>query len=98
GGVRALGIRGCSVSMPFKQDVMALVDEVEESARAIDAVNTIVNDGDQLTASNTDYIAVRELIQDLNASAPVAILGSGGMARAVGAAFRYSGFHDGTVV
>lgn len=45
GGVRALGIRGCSVSMPFKQDVLALVDHVEESARAITAVNTIVNDG-----------------------------------------------------
>ncbi len=27
GGVRALGIRGCSVSMPFKQDVIALVDD-----------------------------------------------------------------------
>ena len=34
GGVRALGIRGCSVSMPFKEDVIALVDEVEPSARA----------------------------------------------------------------
>jgi shikimate dehydrogenase len=98
GGVRALGIRGCSVSMPFKQDVMALVDEVEDSARVIDAVNTIVNDDGNLTASNTDYIAVRELIQDLDASASVVILGSGGMARAVGAAFRDNGFGDGTVV
>ena len=44
GGVRALGIRGCSVSMPFKQDVIPLVDRVEDSARAINAVNTIVND------------------------------------------------------
>ena len=44
GGVRALGIRGCSVSMPFKEDVIALVDEVEPSARAIHSVNTIVND------------------------------------------------------
>ena len=44
GGVRALGIRGCSVSMPFKEDVIALVDEVEPSAHAIHSVNTIVND------------------------------------------------------
>ena len=44
GGVRALGIRGCSVSMPFKQDVIPLVDNVEPSAEAINAVNTIVND------------------------------------------------------
>ena len=62
GGVRALGIRGCSVSMPFKQDVIPLVDTVEDSARAINAVNTIVNDGGHLTASNTDYIAVQRLI------------------------------------
>ena len=98
GGVRALGIRGCSVSMPFKRDVIALVDDVEESARSIDAVNTIVNDDGHLTASNTDYIAVRSLIGDLDAEAPVVIRGSGGMARAVGTAFRDIGFRDGTIV
>ncbi|MBV9512494.1 MAG: shikimate 5-dehydrogenase [Mycobacteriaceae bacterium] len=97
-GVRALGIRGCSVSMPFKRDVIALVDAVEESARAIEAVNTIVNDGGHLTASNTDYLAVRALIGDLDANGAVVILGSGGMARAVGTAFRDAGFRDGTVV
>ena len=100
GGVRALGIRGCSVSMPFKRDVIALVDDVEDSARAIDAVNTIVNDDGRLTASNTDYIAVRALIadNDLDAKAPVVIRGSGGMARAVATAFRDAGFRDGTIV
>jgi shikimate dehydrogenase len=100
GGVRALGIRGCSVSMPFKQDVIALVDRVQDSARAINAVNTIVNDDGRLTASNTDYIAVQRLIDEhgLNASKSVLIHGSGGMASAVGAAFRDSGFHSGIVV
>lgn len=100
GGVRALGIRGCSVSMPFKQDVIALVDSVEESARAIDAVNTIVNDDGRLTASNTDYIAVRRLIEEhgLSGSQSVLLNGSGGMASAVGAALRDSGFHNGLVV
>src|SRR5687768_14540930 len=100
GGVRALGIRGCSVSMPFKQDVIALVDTVEDSARVIDAVNTIVNDGGHLTASNTDYIAVQRLIEEhgLDGSQSVLIHGSGGMSSAVGAAFRDSGFHHGVVV
>src|ERR1700757_2448822 len=99
-GVRALGIRGCSVSMPFKRDVIALVEGVEDSARAIDAVNTIVNDDGRLTACNTDYIAVRVLIAEnhLDPKAPVVIRGSGGMARAVGTAFRDSGFPDGTIV
>ncbi|OBB57757.1 shikimate 5-dehydrogenase [Mycobacterium sp. 852013-51886_SCH5428379] len=100
GGVRALGIRGCSVSMPFKQDVIQLVDEVEPSARAIDAVNTIVNDDGRLIASNTDYLAVQRLIDEhrLDTSRPVIIRGSGGMAAAVGAAFRDHGFSDGTIV
>lgn len=100
GGVRALGIRGCSVSMPFKEAVIPLVDQVEPSARAIHSVNTIVNTNGHLTASNTDYIAVQRLIEDrgLNADDPVLIRGSGGMASAVGAAFRDSGFHSGIVV
>ncbi|KUH92722.1 shikimate dehydrogenase [Mycobacterium sp. IS-3022] len=103
GGVRALGIRGCSVSMPFKQDVLALVDEVEQSAQSIRAVNTIVNDlsvpGGRLTASNTDYLAVQRLIAEngLQPAQSMLIYGSGGMASAVGAAFRDLGFVHGTI-
>ena len=100
GGVRALGIRGCSVSMPFKQDVLALVDHVEDSARAIIAVNTIVNDDGVLTAANTDYTAVQRLIAEhrLDPDAAVLIRGSGGMASAVATAFRDSGFRTGSIV
>jgi shikimate dehydrogenase len=100
GGVRALGIRGCSVSMPFKSDVMALVDEIEPSARAIESVNTIVNDDGQLRASNTDYLAVQGLIDrhGLNPDEDVIIRGSGGMANAVAAAFVGAGFGGGVIV
>src|SRR6185295_1689302 len=48
GGVRALGIRGCAVSMPFKEACMAFLDALAPSARAIDSVNTIVNDAGRL--------------------------------------------------
>jgi shikimate dehydrogenase len=100
GGVRALGIRGCSVSMPFKEDVIALVDDVEASARAIGSVNTIVNDDGYLRASNTDYLAVQRLIDEhrLDAGGRVLIRGSGGMASAVGTAFRDHGFTSGIVI
>lgn len=104
GGVRALGIRGCSVSMPFKEDVLGLVDDVEPSAQAIRSVNTIVNDvsvpGGALTASNTDYLAVQQLIDQhgLNSDDAVLIRGSGGMAKAVGVAFVDAGFDSGIVV
>lgn len=100
GGVRALGIRGCSVSMPFKTDVMALVDDIEPSARVIESVNTIVNDNGHLTASNTDYLAVQQLIaqHELDPGDAVVLRGSGGMANAVAAAFVGAGFSRGVVV
>jgi shikimate dehydrogenase len=100
GGVRALGIRGCSVSMPFKEDVIALVDELDASATAIQSVNTIVNDDGYLRAANTDYIAVAQLITEhsLDPSTPLLLRGSGGMAKAVAAAFRDAGFSDGTII
>lgn len=99
-GVRALGIRGCSVSMPFKEDVMKLVDEIETSAAAIDSVNTIVNTEGRLVASNTDFEAIATLIKrhELDPSHSVLVRGSGGMAKAVVAAFRDAGFENLTVL
>ncbi len=99
-GVRALGIRGCSVSMPFKEAVLSLVENVEPSAATLRSVNTIVNDDGRLTASNTDYLAVQQLIDayQLTPQQSVLIRGSGGMASAVGSAFADRGFSVGTVV
>jgi shikimate dehydrogenase len=100
GGVRALGIRGCSVSMPFKEDSIPLVDDLDPSARAIASINTIVNDDGYLRAYNTDYLAVRALLRDRKVPPELsaAVLGSGGMAKAVTAALREAGFRDVTVV
>ncbi|MDQ1128926.1 shikimate 5-dehydrogenase [Microbacterium sp. SORGH_AS_0888] len=100
GGVRALGIRGCSVSMPFKEAVIPLVDEIEPSAAAIGSVNTIVNRDGRLVASNTDYEAIAELIarHALHPASAVLVRGSGGMAKAVVAAFHGAGFADVTVL
>lgn len=93
-GVRALGIRGCAVSMPFKESCMPFLDEITPSARAIESVNTIVNTDGRLVAYNTDYIAIATLIErhGLNRDASVIVRGSGGMAKAVVAAFRDKGF------
>ena len=93
-GVRALGIRGCAVSMPFKESCMPFLDEIHLSAQAIESVNTIVNDEGFLRAYNTDYIAIVKLIEkyQLDKNARVIVHGSGGMAKAVVAAFKNSGF------
>ena len=95
-GVRALGIRGCAVSMPHKESCMAFVDEISESAAAIQSVNTIVNDNGYLRAYNTDYIAIYKLIEkyQLDKTKSVIVHGSGGMAKAVVAAFKNSGFSN----
>jgi shikimate dehydrogenase len=99
-GVRGLGIRGCAVSMPYKEDVIALIDELDASASAIDSVNTIVNDGGHLTAYNTDYSAVQRLLaeHEVPSALSVIVRGSGGMAKAVAAALHDAGFARGTIV
>lgn len=99
-GVRALGIRGCGVSMPFKEAVIALVDSLDDSAAAIQSVNTVVNTGGHLRAYNTDYLAIAHLLAErrIPASSAVAVRGSGGMAQAVVAALHDAGFGDVTVV
>ncbi|AOF53054.1 shikimate 5-dehydrogenase [Rodentibacter caecimuris] len=95
-GVRVLGIRGCAVSMPFKESCMPFVDEIHPSAQAIESVNTIVNDNGVLRAYNTDYIAIVKLIEKyrLDKNSTVMVHGSGGMAKAVVAAFKNSGFDN----
>jgi shikimate dehydrogenase len=99
-GVRGLGIRGCAVSMPYKEDVIALVDAMDPSAKAIDSVNTIVNDGGRLTAYNTDYTAIEQLLKRnaVPVHYSVFLKGSGGMAKATAAALRDAGFADVTVI
>lgn len=100
GGVRALGIRGCAISMPFKEEVIPLLDHIEGSAAAIDSVNTIVNDEGWLTGYNTDYSAVLDLLDraEVTPSTPFLLAGSGGMAKAVAAALRNRGHRTGVIV
>lgn len=99
-GVRALNIRGCAISMPFKEACIPLVDELDPSAKAIDSINTIVNTKGHLKAYNTDYIAIAQLLADHQVSPDLsfALRGSGGMAKAVACALRDAGFRHGTII
>ena len=92
-GVRALGIRGCSVSMPFKQAVIPFLDEMDETAKSTGAVNTIVNCDGHLTGYNTDLIGARIVLASLQPEPDerVLILGAGGVARAILVALRQLG-------
>ncbi len=100
GGVRALGIRGCAISMPFKEASIEHLDELDASAKGIQSVNTIVNTDGYLKGYNTDYSAVAKLIRSrgIPADCGFVLLGSGGMAKAVACALHDSGFTDGLIV
>lgn len=84
-GVRGLGIRGVSVTMPHKQTVMKYLDKIDKDAKAIGAVNTIVNDNGKLTGFNTDYIGVLVALEKKTTlkDKKVAVIGAGGAARAI---------------
>lgn len=100
GGIRALNIRGCAISMPFKEAVIPMLDGLDPSAGVLQSVNTIVNDDGVLRGHNTDYIAVRHLldVHQVPRELRVAVRGSGGMAKAVTCALRDAGFKTGTIV
>lgn len=100
GGIRSMGIRGTAVSMPYKESCMPFLDHIDPSAAAIDSVNTIVNDDGVLTGYNTDFIAVRTMLDvyDVPRDAEFALLGAGGMAKAVLAALVDAGFSRGVVL
>lgn len=78
-------LRGLSVTIPHKLSVMPLLDEIDATAQAIGAVNTIVVEGERLYGYNTDvHGAMQPLAELLDVrAARVAVLGAGGSARAV---------------
>ncbi len=78
-------LRGVSVTIPHKLAVMPHLDWIDDTAKAIGAVNTIVVEGDELRGYNTDVIgAMKPLDQIMNLrGARVAVIGAGGSARAI---------------
>ena len=92
-GVRSLGIRGCSVSMPHKGAVIKYLDELDKSAEKIGAVNTIrQNEDGRLKGYNTDYYGARKALEKATIQdRKVLMIGAGGVAKAVGLAVKDMG-------
>ena len=77
-----------NVTIPYKEAVMPYLDEIDEKAAKIGAVNTIVNRSGKLYGYNTDYHGFRYLMQHHHIDAAgkkVLILGKGGACKAVSA-------------
>ena len=86
-GLRALGAVGANVTMPHKEAVVELLDDVSGDARSIGAVNTIQRVGDRLIGHNTDVDGFARMVTedaglDLSGTRCI-VLGAGGAARAV---------------
>ncbi|MCI6284713.1 shikimate dehydrogenase [Selenomonas sp.] len=84
-GLRTLHFRGWNVTIPHKQAIMDALDEIDEDAAAIGAVNTVVNDGGRLKGYNTDVVGFLGGLRDAGfdpAEKNVVLLGAGGAARA----------------
>ncbi len=86
--VRTGKIHGLNVTIPHKQNVMPLLDELTPTAETIGAVNTIVLKDEKLVGDNTDTGGFWNDLQELLAQAKIEkknalILGAGGSARAI---------------
>lgn len=79
---------GANVTVPYKEAVLPLLDEIDDLAGSIGAVNTIVKKDDKLVGFNTDASGFIEALDKEGHFSPkgkrVVILGAGGVARAVG--------------
>src|SRR6478609_11278143 len=96
-GIATLGLRGCNVTTPHKQAIFPLLDRVDDLARKIGAVNTVVVEQDgTLTGFNNDGNGFIQSLRDADArwrpdSGPIVVLGAGGAARAVVASLAAQG-------
>ena len=85
-GVKALGIKGCNVTIPHKVKIIDYLDEVDKNALLIGAVNTVKNEDGKLIGYNTDGIGFIKSITDKGydiAGKKVLIIGAGGAARSI---------------
>lgn len=85
-GLRTLGVRGFNVTMPGKNVMATLCDNLSPAAEIIGAVNTVVNDNGVLTGHNTDGVGYMMAVKDAGhdiIGKKMTLLGAGGAATAV---------------
>jgi len=96
-GIAALGLRGCNVTTPHKQAIFPFLDRVDDLARRIGAVNTVVVEKDgTLSGFNNDGNGFIQSLRDADPSwrpdsGPIAVLGAGGASRALVASLAAQG-------
>jgi shikimate dehydrogenase len=85
-GAKSLGLRGLNVTMPHKNAVISHLDAVDSTAKAIGAVNTVLNNQGKLIGYNTDGRGAMIALQENGvypAEKKMVLLGAGGAAKAI---------------
>jgi shikimate dehydrogenase len=85
-GMRALSISGLNVTMPHKKAVIPFLDEMDESSRFLESVNTIQNHNGKLRGFSTDGVGAHRALEENGVTVKdkkLVLLGGGGAARAI---------------
>lgn len=85
--------KGVNVTIPYKEKILPFLDEIDEEARAIGAVNTVRFEGDKAKGYNTDAYGFRQAIKPFFKSTheKALILGTGGASKAIAHVFKNLG-------
>jgi shikimate dehydrogenase len=99
-GMRAMGFRGCNLTIPHKVEVIQYLDRTSEAATLMGAVNCVNRVGSELVGENTDGKGFVQSLRDVTdpAGKNVVILGAGGAARAIAVEVALAGAATLTVV
>ncbi len=86
-GMKSLGIKGANITIPFKEHVAKLVDELDEDAEFLGSVNTVKNDNGKLIGYNTDFLGFMYMFDEYakfcSDDDVIVVLGAGGVAVSV---------------
>lgn len=85
-GLKACGARGFNLTMPNKNKVVELLDDLSPAARMIGAVNTVVNENGRLIGYNTDGIGYMQSVRDAGhdiTGKTITVMGTGGATSAI---------------
>lgn len=84
--MRTLNARGFNITMPYKEEVIRFLDEIDEGAKLIGSVNTVLNHNGKLIGYNTDGQGFVKSLEEKHVKftdEKIVIIGSGGAARAI---------------
>jgi shikimate dehydrogenase len=96
-GAVVMGFRGLTLTMPHKQAVLPLLDDMAEEVRISGAANTVVIEDSQLHGYNTDGSGLMEACAEADIQlkdSRIVLLGAGGLGRAIAAAADGEGIAD----